>query len=91
MTLIKEFPCIIAKEVISVPIEAKTGLEFDEMIIVTIETKEGFIDFLFDKQGELVKPGRQDKIVQELTAFFNKSFIKSTFDNTHCWCQIIRL
>lgn len=78
---------LTSKDIIATPIYLNTSIEFNEMVLVTMEIKDGFIEVLFNKEGELVKQGEQIEAVKQLSAFFNKAFEPITFDNIQCWGQ----
>jgi hypothetical protein len=38
---------------LGLPIQVDTGKEFNELVLVTTETKDGFMDILFNKDGAM--------------------------------------
>jgi hypothetical protein len=76
---------INGNDILRVVCEVNTGSEFNHVVIATLETNKGFIEVLFDREGELVPPGKQDTTVRQINNYFNKSFTHSILDNTACY------
>jgi hypothetical protein len=66
-----------------------TDETFQEIIIYHYEDRTGNVyEFLYNKNGELIRPGEQAEAVKNLEIFFEKNLIKATFDGSPCWVQI---
>lgn len=54
-----------------------------------MKTKSGKVyDLLFDKDGELIKPGEQSEAVNYLANFYNKNLQPAMFNASLCWVHI---
>lgn len=69
----------------SLPVEVRTGKEFDHLIMVTAWMFDGRVyDLLFCRQGELVCSLPED-VLQKLNAFFDKDFRRGLLDSAPCY------
>jgi hypothetical protein len=58
------------------------------MIIVTTETKSGFIDLLLSKEGHLINQVSMKKKLNA-SASFDKSFEEISFENSRCLAHLL--
>jgi hypothetical protein len=69
--------------------ETHTPKEFNNMIIACIKTSEGTLyDILFNKNGNAIQPGEQIETVNNLAAFYKKTFHHGLVDNEPCLVHI---
>ena len=77
---------ILIDNIISIPCEALTGSEFENMNIVWLKTNQGNYDVLFDKKGEPVE--ELTNTVIKLAAFFEKDFKPALINGKKCLAHL---
>ncbi|MDQ6756271.1 MAG: DUF6371 domain-containing protein [Bacteroidota bacterium] len=80
---------LFSKDIIYTLGETHTPKEFNNIIIAGYKTENGKVyDLLFNKDGELIKPGEQPEAVNYLADFYNKKLQPAMFNASPCWVHI---
>jgi hypothetical protein len=80
-----------SKDIDTILCETITGKQFNNFIMAFIRTVAGnSYDLLFDADKNLIRPGDQDQIVQQLATFYGKQLQKANFDNSPCWASLLQ-
>jgi hypothetical protein len=76
---------ITTEQIQSLPVEVRTGRDFNHLIWATACMNDGKVyDLLFDSAGELVRSLPED-MLQKVNTFFSKDFRKGYLDDASCY------
>ncbi|RTL47770.1 MAG: hypothetical protein EKK39_13350 [Sphingobacteriales bacterium] len=75
---------IHSDDVLVAPVTTYLSKDFNNAIILYVETTTGKFDFLFDSEGELLQPGNE-KVVADIEIFFEKQFAPGLMDGIPCF------